>query len=101
MPDVLTDWQSLVQISLVVLFLDVIFGILIALRNSEFDIRELPGFLKTDVLPYLLGIIVLGMAFEITSLGMIETGVMLAAVGAWTLKIVADLIVKVRKLFSV
>jgi len=43
---------------------DTILGILIHIKNGDFDIRKVPNFLKTEVLPYAGGLVVLGFVAE-------------------------------------
>ncbi|WP_334111139.1 hypothetical protein [Thermodesulfitimonas autotrophica] len=50
--------QALVFV-LALVIVNVVLGILIALRDGVFDVRRLPGFLKTEILPYYLGLLAL------------------------------------------
>ena len=47
---------------LVLIILDTLLGIILSVKAREFDIRELPRFLQTAVLPYVGGLILLGVA---------------------------------------
>jgi len=76
---------------------DTLFGILVGIRNKEFDFRILPQFLITGVLPFLGGLIVLAalahfiVAFE---------GLFYTAAAFVVAKYVGDLVEKCRLLFG-
>lgn len=57
--------QALVFV-LALVVVNVVLGILIALRDGAFDVRRLPSFLQTEILPYYLGLLAL------TGLAMVE-----------------------------
>lgn len=48
----------------VAIFVDALFGIILAIKESAFDFKELPRFLGTNLLPYVLGLIVLALVAE-------------------------------------
>lgn len=57
---------------IVLVFVDVILGAAIAIRKGEFSLEELPRFLRTEVLPYLVslgGLVFLAMFEDVQQYG--------------------------------
>lgn len=76
---------------------DTLFGILVGIRNKEFDFRILPQFLITGVLPYLGGLVVLALlANYITAF----EGLFYTSAAFVIAKYVGDLIEKCKLLFG-
>lgn len=46
-------------VALATIFLDVIMGILLSVKNGSFSLNKLPQFLATNIVPYMGGLIVL------------------------------------------
>lgn len=44
---------------IVAIMVDFIFGVITAIKDHEFDFKELPRFLATNILPYVLGLFIL------------------------------------------
>ena len=44
-------------ITMITIFLDTFFGVLISIKNKEFDITKLPQFIATNLFPYIGGLI--------------------------------------------
>lgn len=47
-------------ISLVLILTDALMGILLSIKGKTFDIRVMPQFLKTNLLPYIGGLLIIG-----------------------------------------
>lgn len=65
---------------LALILVDTFMGILLSLRQAQFNFRKLPQFLKTNVLPYVGGLFVLGVA----AAGSAELGTIFYAAAATT-----------------
>lgn len=79
--------------------IDLVFGVLTSIKNKEFDIRTLPQFLVTGVLPYVGGLLVLAVAAE--RIGMFYYELFVGVSGLVVAKYVADLKDKVFELFGI
>lgn len=44
---------------------DLVFGVIVAVKSGTFDLRKLGDFYKTTVLPYLLGWVVLSLSIKL------------------------------------
>ena len=64
--DFLLDLPLITALVVVIstILIDTLLGVFKAIRENEFDVRELPRFLRTSVLPYIGGLIVIGLAAE-------------------------------------
>lgn len=90
-------WWSLVIVA-VAIAADTILGVLLGLKNKEFDVRILPQFILTGILPYLGGLLILtGLAHFVSApfAGMYYTAAVFV-VG----KYVKDLWDKLKQLFG-
>ena len=47
-------------ISLVLILTDALMGIFLSIKGKTFDIRVMPQFLKTNLLPYIGGLLIIG-----------------------------------------
>lgn len=47
---------------LTLILVDTLLGIMLSLKQGRFNLRKLPQFLSTNVLPYIGGLLVLGLA---------------------------------------
>lgn len=45
--------------------IDLVFGVIVAIRTGQFDVNKLGNFYQTTVLPYLLGWLVLSLAIKV------------------------------------
>ena len=79
--------------------IDLFLGVLIALRNQKLDVRKLPQFLISGVIPYAGGLIVLAVAAEIIGNG--YDVMFLGIAGMVLLKYIADVKDKIIKLFQI
>ena len=48
----------------VAIFVDALFGAILAIKVGEFNFKELPRFVGTNILPYVLGLLVLALVAE-------------------------------------
>ena len=48
----------------VAIFVDALFGVILSIKAGTFDFKELPRFLGTNILPYVLGLLVLAVVAE-------------------------------------
>jgi hypothetical protein len=95
---------------LALIFLNVILGVAIAIRDGTFDLQKLPEFLKTEVLPYGMSLTALAGAAQINfsylaaNVSTITTDALVAlawtAIGAYVLKLVQEIGQKIFKLFG-
>lgn len=76
---------------------DTLFGILVGVRNREFDFRILPQFLITGVLPFLGGLIILAL---LANYIVAFDGLFYTAAAFVVAKYVGDLLEKVKLLFG-
>lgn len=76
---------------------DTLFGILVGVRNREFDFRILPQFLITGVLPFLGGLIVLAL---LANYIVAFDGLFYTAAAFVVAKYVGDLLEKFKLLFG-
>ena len=51
-------------IIVIAILVDTIFGVILAIQQGNFSWQELPRFLGTNVLPYVLGLVVLSLVAE-------------------------------------
>lgn len=57
------------MISLITILIDTVLGIMVSLKNKEFDVSKLPQFIATNLFPYIGGLVVIGIgAYYISSL---------------------------------
>ena len=78
--------------------LDFVFGIMVGLKDKTFDVRLLPQFIVSGVLPYVGGLIFLAIAAE--KVGLMYQEIFLSVAGLIAIKYVADLKDKITKLLS-
>lgn len=94
-------WSSIFQTLIIVLttiLFDVLVGVLISIKKGRFDLSILPQFIKTNVFPYMGGLLVL--ALLSAYLPEMEY-LYYAAVGIVTLKFSKEaLLDKIQELFS-
>jgi len=81
------------------IILDTVFGVILALKEGEFQWQELPRFLGTNVLPYCLGLAVLGVVAQYIGepFGYIYYPVAVAVFARY----IAKIIEKIREIFGV
>ena len=80
-----------------VILVDVVLGILLKVHNNEFEPELLPKFLVTGVVPYIGGLVVLGIVAEFVGVFFISLFYMAATVVV--VKYVADVRKKIMSLF--
>ena len=78
--------------------LDFAFGIIVHIRTGDFDIRLVPGFLLSGVLPYVGGLIFLAIAAQ--KVGVVYQEIFLSVAGLIAMKYTAELKDKITKLMS-
>jgi hypothetical protein len=69
---------------------DFVAGVMVAFRRGEPDLRLLPRFLASEVLPYVGGLLILAFVAYLDDTGVIA-GVLAAAVAAYGVKLLTDL----------
>jgi uncharacterized membrane protein YfcA len=89
-------WIALLTV-LAIIALDTVLGILASLKQGEFDWRELPRFLQTAILPYIGGLLLLGL---VSMLSNEVAAIFYAAAAATTAKFLAEIKDKVVVLFG-
>lgn len=89
-------WWSLLIVTAIIAA-DTVFGILLGVKNKEFDVRILPQFLITGVLPFLGSLLILAfLAFFINPF----EGIFYSAAVFIVAKYVGDLLEKFKLLFG-
>ncbi len=65
-PGFITDLPvfEVLLIIVIAILVDTIFGVILAIQQGNFSWQELPRFLGTNVLPYVLGLVVLSLVSE-------------------------------------
>lgn len=92
-PNVLVTLETVLGLILV----DCIFGILVALRNGNFNASKLPQFVQTNLIPYIGGLLALALFSNANA----ELGALFFTIAATvTVKFLADFRTKVMQLFS-
>ncbi len=89
-------WIALLTV-LAIITLDTVLGILASLKQGEFDWRELPRFLQTAILPFVGGLLLLGL---VSMLSPEIAALYYAAVAATSAKFMAEIKDKVVVLFG-
>ena len=89
-------WIALLTV-LAIIALDTVLGILASLKQGEFNFRELPRFLQTAILPYIGGLLLLGL---VSMLSPEIAAIFYAAVAATTAKFLVEIKDKVVILFG-
>lgn len=88
---------------LVLIIVDVLLGVSVALKNGTFDLKKLPQFLKTQILPYFLSLsslVGLAQLKDLQNLGTVA--VAWAAIMAYAAKMLwVDIGQKLKTLFGV
>ncbi|TGE33307.1 hypothetical protein [Desulfosporosinus sp. Sb-LF] len=76
---------------------DSVFGVLVSLRNGDFNLSKLPRFVETSLLPYIGGLLVLALfSYSNTALG----ALFFTTTTTVTAKFLADIVTKATQLFS-
>jgi hypothetical protein len=76
---------------------DFIFGVLLSIRNGNFNFSKLPQFMETSLVPYIGGLLVLALFSNVNS----ELGALFFTIAATiTAKFLADIVTKAGQLFS-
>lgn len=76
---------------------DFIFGVLVSLRNGEFNLSKLPRFVETSLIPYVGGLLVLALFSNVNT----ELGALFFTIAATiTVKFLADITAKATQLFN-
>lgn len=76
---------------------DFIFGVLVSLRNGNFNFSKLPQFVETSLVPYIGGLLVLALFSNVNT----ELGALFFTIAATiTAKFLADIVAKANQLFS-
>ncbi|WP_407311987.1 hypothetical protein [Desulfosporosinus sp. SB140] len=74
-----------------------IFGVLLSLRNSNFNFSKLPQFVETSLVPYIGGLLVLALFSNAN----VELGALFFTIAATiTAKFLADIVTKAGQLFN-
>lgn len=89
-------WIALLTV-LAIIVLDTLLGILVSLKQGQFNWRELPRFLQTAILPYIGGLLLLGL---VSMLSNEVAAIFYAAVVATAAKFLAEVKDKVVVLFG-
>lgn len=89
-------WIALLTV-LAIITLDTLLGILVSLKQGEFNWRELPRFMQTAILPYIGGLLLLGL---VSMLSPEIAAIFYAAVAATAAKFLAEVKDKVVILFG-
>ena len=95
-PDAGVGWTLAVAVALIAL--DTILGILLGIKDKTFDLRILPQFLFTGVLPFLGGLALLALLAYYIDVPF--AGMFYASAAAIAAKYLADLWDKVKMLFG-
>jgi len=85
------------------ILLDALLGISIALKSGSFSWSEIARTLKANVLPYIISLAALGAVASFARAGPADVmvGFFYTFAAAYTVKLVADLTIKVKDLFGV
>lgn len=76
---------------------DFIFGVLLSLRNGNFNFSKLPQFVQTSLIPYIGGLLILALFSNANA----ELGTLFFTIAATiTVKFLADIVSKASQLFS-
>ena len=78
--------------------LDFVFGIMVGLKDKTFDVRLLPQFIVSGVIPYVGGLIFLAIAAQ--QVGLMYKEVFLSVAGLIAMKYTAELKDKITKLIG-
>lgn len=89
-------WIALLTV-LAIITLDTLLGILVSLKQGEFNWRELPRFMQTAILPYVGGLLLLGL---VSMLSPEIASIFYAAAAATTAKFLAEIKDKIVLLFG-
>lgn len=79
-----------------IILVDTLLGVMLAISKEQFDIRKFPQFLKTSVLPFVGGLIILALAAGNTEL----KAIFFASAAATVAKFLADLKDKIVAMFG-
>lgn len=91
-------WWTFIIVALAIV-LDTGLGILLGIKNKEFDLRMLPQFLFTGVLPFIGGLLMLAILAYYIDVPF--AGMFFAAAAAIAVKYIADVWDKLKLLFGV
>lgn len=82
---------------------DALLGVITALKNGDFSLKEIPRFLATNVLPYVGGILIIGLVVVLIPepFNEIFMVVFYASAVAVSLRYVLEIYGKVSRLFGV
>jgi hypothetical protein len=89
-------WIALLTV-LAIIALDTVLGVLVSLKQGQFNFRELPRFLQTAILPFVGGLLLLGL---VSMLSPEIAAIFYAAVAATGAKFLAEIKDKVVILFG-
>lgn len=79
-----------------IIVLDTLLGIITSISQKQFDIRKLPQFLQTSILPYIGGLTILAVfSYDVTVKPLFYT-----AATATTAKYIAEIKDKISKMFG-
>lgn len=81
------------------IFVDALFGVFKSFQDGTFDIRKLPRFLATNILPYVGGLIVLAVVARY--IGRPFEYIFYAVAMAVLAKYLAEIIDKIKSLFGI
>lgn len=85
---------------LLLVALNVLLGVAVAVKDGRFSFARLPSFLETEILAYVLGILVLSAVAMLDDTGAVRA-LALAAIAAYVAKMLAEIKDKVFTLFGV
>lgn len=89
-------WIALLTV-LAIVMLDTVLGILVSLKQGQFDWRELPRFLQTALLPYIGGLLILALVSMVSPEILV---IFYSAVAATTAKFLVEIKDKVVVIFG-
>lgn len=78
------------------ILVDALLGVVLAISKNQFDVQKFPQFLKTNVLPYVGGLLILAMAAGNPQM----KALFLASAAATAIKFIAEIKDKVVALFG-
>lgn len=80
-----------IKICLIAILGDAMIGWLIAYLKGEFDIRKVPQFLKTNILPYIGSLFILGLLATLDSIYLpVFAGVVIFITGKFSIEALKD-----------
>lgn len=101
LPELITpDLGVLYSLGIVaaVIAADTLFGVILGVKNKQFEFRRLPQFVATGVLPYLGGLLILaGLGYVVPAVG----GLYYVSAAFIAAKYLGELVEKIKAVFGV